>query len=91
MSGQRVGELSGLRLGGVERPHQRKGQGWVLKIAIHLEEHEAFRYSKRNPRGPKWGMWPRVPSVPTFCVAPGSAAQDAVLPVWGGRLSGADS
>lgn len=31
--GQRVGELSGFRLGGVE-----KGLDWVLKIAIHLEQ-----------------------------------------------------
>lgn len=51
--GQRVGELSGFSLGGVESPHQRKGLGRVLKIAIHLGEHEAFRYCQRNPRGPK--------------------------------------
>lgn len=59
----------------------RKELGWVLKIAIHLEQFtKPSGTPKEIPEGLIEEMWPRVPSVPTLCVAPGSAVQDAVLP-----------
>lgn len=86
--GQRVGELSGFRLGGVEKRTGLGAQNSNLLRAVHKD----FRYSKRNPRGLKWGGCGQGCLLyPHSVWLQGQLLRMHSSLMWGGKSTGADN